>query len=325
MSSTDLELQALMGSTAWRRTSPRQGLGESEDGQTDDPRILHLIKPRELQASGSWLGHQYRDQQTQTIFPEDSKSSQLLPATKPGEASSAAPNPTCPESTASEVHLQAALASSDQNQKPSVPHLRGQMSLSPSRNSAFSRTSSAINQASMPKGASDQLPSASPVPKPEVVKGEATAGQCNSTQLFGQFLLKPVSRRPWDLISQLESFNKELQEEEESHGASGRDSSENSEAEQPEHSADSRAKSWGLQEIRTEPWPAGLPLEEAASPQERLNESQTWSEEPKPGHPCAHPQSRGPSQEEDSRGVPVQRADEPDCRAEKPGGFEWDM
>lgn len=306
MSSTDLELQALMGSMAWRRTSPRQGLRESEDGQIDDPRILHLIKPREFQASSSWPGHQYRDQQTQTSFHEDSKSSQLLPATKPGEASNVAPTPTCPDTTASEVHLHTALAFSDQNQKPSVPHLQGQMSLSPSRNSAFSRTSSAINQASMSKGTSDQLPGAHPVPKPDVVKGESTTGQCNSTQFFGQFLLKPVSRRPWDLISQLESFNKELQEEEESHGGSG---SEDSEAEQPEDCADSRTKSWALQETRTEQQPAGLALENVASPDRRLNESQNWNEEPKPGHSSAHPQSLGPSQEEGSRGVPVQWAD----------------
>lgn len=304
MSSTDLELQALMGSMAWRRTSPRQVLGESEDGQTDDPRTLHLIKPRELQASGSWPGHQYRDQQTQTSFPEDSKSSQLLSATKPGEASSAAPTPTCPDTTASEVHLHAALAPSDPSQKPSAPHLRGQMSLSPSRNSAFSRTSSTINQTSMPKGASGQRPSANPARKPEVVKGDTTVGQCNSTQLFGQFLLKPVSRRPWDLISQLESFNKELQEEEESHGVSnGNSSSEDSEAEQPEDCADSRAKTWGHQETRTEQRPAELALEDAGSLEGGLGESQNWSKEPEPGHPRAHPQSLGPSHEEDSRGV----------------------
>lgn len=309
MSSTDLELQALMGSMAWRRTSPRQVLGESEDGQTDDPRTLHLIKPRELQASSSWPGHQYRDQQTQTSFPEDSKSSQLLPATKPGEASNAALTPTCPDNTASEVHLHAALASSDSSQKPSVPHLRGQMSLSPSRNSAFSRTSSTINQTSMPKGASGQLFSANPVPKPEVVKGESTIGQCNSTQLFGQFLLKPVSRRPWDLISQLESFNKELQEEEESHGVSSGGNSEDSEAEQPKDCADSSAKTWGHQETRTEQRPAELALEDAGPPEGRLGESQNRSKEPKPGHPCAHSKSLGPSQEEGSRGVPIQWGD----------------
>lgn len=306
MSSTDLELQALMGSMAWRRTSPRQGLGESEDGQTDDPRILHLIKPREHEASGLWPGHLYRDQQTQTSFPEESKSSQLLPAAKSGEASNVASPPACPDATASDVHLHSALTSSDQNQKPSVPHLRGQMSLSPSRNSAFSRTSSAISQSSVPKGASDQLPSASPVPKPEVVKGESTTGQCNSTQLFGQFLLKPVSRRPWDLISQLESFNKELQEEEESHGASG---SEASEAGQTEDCADPRAKTWGRQGTRPEQQPAGLALEDAAPPGGRLNESQNWREEAKPGHPGARPQSLGPSQEEGRRGGLVHQVD----------------
>ncbi|XP_006990824.3 junctional cadherin 5-associated protein isoform X1 [Peromyscus maniculatus bairdii] len=312
MSSTDLELQALMGSMAWRRTSPRQGLGEPEDGQTDDLRFLHLIKPRELQPSGSWPGHQYRDKQTQTSFPEDSKSSHLPHAAKPGESSNTAPTPACPEPTASEVHLHAALASGDPNQKPSVPHLRGQRSLSPSRNSAFSRTSPAVNQASMPKGVSGEPPGASPVPKPEVVKGETTAGQCNSTQLFGQFLLKPVSRRPWDLISQLESFNKELQEEEESHGASGGSSREDSEAEQPEDCADSRAKTGSRhetsQERRAEPQPAALVLEESGFQARRLrNESENWSEEPRPGRAQAHPQSRGQSQEEDSRAVLVRQ------------------
>lgn len=313
MSSTDLELQALMGSMAWRRTSPGQGLGELEDGHTDDLRILHLTKPRELRASSSWPGHQYRDQQTQTSFPEDSKSSQLLPATSPGDPSYAALAPTCPEPTGSEAHACAALASGDQDQKPSAPRLRGQMSLSPSQNSAFSRTSSAINHAPKPRGASGQPPSVSPVPKPEVVKGEPTAGQCNSTQLFGQFLLKPVSRRPWDLISQLESFNKELQEEEESHEASGGGSNEDSEAEQPQACADPRAKTWGRhetsQEARAEQLPAVLALEEPGPQEGRLTELENWSEEPKPGRPCAHPQSLSQSQEEDSRAVPIQRAD----------------
>ncbi|KAL6059336.1 hypothetical protein STEG23_004827, partial [Scotinomys teguina] len=312
MSSTDLELQALMGSMAWRRTSPRQGLGEPEDGQTDDFRFLHLIKPRGLQPSGSWPGHQYRDKQTQTSFPEDSNSSHIPLATKPGESSNAALTPTCPEATTSEVYLPATLASTDQNQKPNVPHLRGQMSLSPSRNSAFSRTSPAVSQASMSKGVSAQPPMASPVSKPEVVKGEPTAGQCNSTQLFGQFLLKPVSRRPWDLISQLESFNKELQEEEESHDASGESSNEGSEAEQPADCADSRAKTGSChetsQEKRAEQQPAALILEESGFQARRLkNESESWSEEPQPARACAHPQSLGRSQERDSRGVLVRQ------------------
>nr|XP_048316934.1 junctional protein associated with coronary artery disease [Myodes glareolus]XP_048316935.1 junctional protein associated with coronary artery disease [Myodes glareolus] len=308
MSSTDLELQALMGNMAWRRTSPRQGLGEPEDlSQTDDLRILHLTKPSELQPAGSWPGYQCRDQQTQTSFPEDTKSSLLPLAIKPGEPDNASLTPTCPEPTDSEVCVHAASASSDQNQKPSGPHLRGQMSLSPSQNSAFSRTSSAINQASMPKGASGQPPRASPVPKPEVVKGEPTAGQCNSTQLFGQFLLKPVSRRPWDLISQLESFNKELQEEEESHGDSGGSSNEGSEVEQPQDCADSRAKTLSRHETsqkkRAEPQPAAPALEAGF-------QAESWREEPKPGSPSAHPQSLGQSQEEDSSGVLVQWADE---------------
>ncbi|XP_051061712.1 junctional cadherin 5-associated protein isoform X2 [Phodopus roborovskii] len=311
MSSTDLELQALMGSMAWRRTPPRQGLEEPEDGQTGHLRMPHLTKPRELQPSGSWPGHQYRDQQTQTSFPEDSKNSHLPLATQPEEPSNAMLTPTCPELTDSEVHPHAALACGDQSQKPSVPHLRGQMSLSPSQNSAFSRTSSAINQAPVPKGVPGQPPRASPVLKPEVVKGASIAGQCNSTQLFGQFLLKPVSRRPWDLISQLESFNKELQEEEESHGASGGDSNECSETEQPRDCADSRAKNRGCHETNqkwgAEQQSAGLVPEESGFQQGRLkNESENQSEEPKPGHPCSFPLSLG-QQEEDCRGALAQQ------------------
>lgn len=329
MSSTDLELQALMGNMAWRRTSPRQGLEEPEGlSQTDDLRILHLTKPSELQPSGSWPGYQCRDQQTQTSFPEDTKSSLLPLAIKPGELGNAALTPTCPEPTVCKVRVHAASASSDQNQKPSGPHLRGQVSLSPSRNSAFSRTSSALNQASVPKGASGQPPRASPAPKPEVVKGEPTAGQCNSSQLFGQFLLKPVSRRPWDLISQLESFNKELQEEEENHGASGGSTNEGSEAEQPQDCADSRAKTQSChetsQEKRAEPQPATAPVLEAGF------QAESWREEGKPGSPNAHPQSLGRPREEDSRDVLVQWADESlvaEQRSRKvPNGVcEWDI
>uniref|UniRef100_A0A8C6R333 Junctional cadherin 5 associated n=1 Tax=Nannospalax galili TaxID=1026970 RepID=A0A8C6R333_NANGA len=320
MSSTDLELQALMGNMAWRREFPKQDLEEPEDELTNNLRFIHLTKPRALQSSGSWPSQQYRDQQTQTSLPEDSTSSQLLPATKPGGRSNAGLTPKCPDSTTSKAHMHTALASSDQKQKPSVPHLRGQMSLSPSHNSAFSRTSSAINQAPVPKGGSAKSGvdvsghGASPEPKPEVVKGEPTAGLCNSTQLFGQFLLKPVSRRPWDLISQLESFNKELQEEEESHDARGGGSSEDSGEERQQDCADSRPSAWGCGETsqgrRVEQHStAQVPEDPGLQTRRPRSMSECWHEEPKPGHTCASPGSPGYPQAEDRRGNPVQHAD----------------
>ncbi|EPY86013.1 junctional protein associated with coronary artery disease-like protein [Camelus ferus] len=100
----------------------------------------------------------------------------------------------------------------------------------------------------------------SPVPRGEVVKGETT-GPCNSQQLFGQFLLKPVSRRPWDLISQLESFNKELQEEEASSRSSS--SSEDGETGQPwEGRAGPAAQHAGCCEDRVEEAPRRLVAED---------------------------------------------------------------
>ncbi|XP_069854320.1 junctional cadherin 5-associated protein [Dipodomys merriami] len=322
MSSTDLELQALTGSMAGRFVFLKQDLEELEDKQTNDLKFVYLTKHRELKYSGSWPGHQYRDQQTQTSFPEEAKGPRYLPATEPGEPRS--PDPTLPlDLPASEASLHMALTSTDQTQKPNAPDLRGQVSLSPSSNSAFSRTSSSKNVASMPKADASQPcvdvhgqdPEAKPTAKPEVVKGEPTAARCNSEQLFGQFLLKPVSRRPWDLISQLESFNKELQEEEKSESeGSGDNSSQCSEADLQHGAwANSRPGAQGLHnshpEMSPEQQPRPLPAPEDSETQvgsvKRTSES--WSIEPRPSGNC--PGFSSPTQAEGSRGDPFQWGD----------------
>ncbi|KAM7158136.1 junctional cadherin 5-associated protein isoform 1-T4 [Molossus nigricans] len=314
MSSTDLELQALTGSMAGRTEIQKQDLGEpEEDKQTDDLRFIHPTKHRVLQYSGSWPGHQYRDQQTQTTFMEESKSLQPRPAEKLGGSPNAVLTPKLLDPPASEAQMHMALASSHQHQRPDGHHPKGQLSLNPSSYSAFSRTSLFTNQAPVPKvgqsqpSVDDHGSGASPVPRGEVVKG-ATAGPCNSQQLFGQFLLKPVSRRPWDLISQLESFNKELQEEEESSPSSS--GSEDSETEwQPEGHADCTLKNLVFrkdsQERRAEELPRRLVPEEPAFRAGRVkSKSESWSEEQKPVtcHQGARPQCPGPSQVENSRG-----------------------
>lgn len=312
-SSTDLELQALTGSMVGRTEFTKQDLGElEEDKQTNDLRFIHLVKHREFKYSGSWPGHQYKDQQTQTSFSEDSQRSQLLPDENLGRTSNIAPTLKSLDPPASRAHLNLALVSGDQKQKPDAYNLRGQTSLSPSSNSAFSRTSSSVNQASMPKVGQSQpcvvVPEheAHPVPKPEVVKGEPTGSPCNSRQPFGQFLLKPVSRRPWDLISQLESFNKELQEEEESHNSS----SEESETEQQqENCADSRPRNQGFHENNQQQPRAVVPEDSGFHLGRIISRFESWSEESKPGQPCARPQFPGPLQVEDSRIDTFQLAD----------------
>ncbi|XP_048223505.1 junctional protein associated with coronary artery disease [Perognathus longimembris pacificus] len=227
MSPTDLELQALTGSVAGKLVFLKQELEELEDEPARDLKFVYLAQHRELKCPGSWPGHQYRDQQTQTSFPEEAKGPGRLPA----------PDRGAPRSPAATPPLEPPEApSSDQAQTLDAPDPRGQPSLSPSSSSAFSRTPLSRNQAAPSQACVDACArdrgraAARPPAGPQVVRGEPTAARCNSKQPFGQFLLKPVSRRPWDLISQLESFNKELQEEEQSDSS---ESSESSEADPP--------------------------------------------------------------------------------------------
>ncbi|XP_013370953.1 PREDICTED: junctional protein associated with coronary artery disease [Chinchilla lanigera] len=312
MSATDLELQALTRSMAGKTEFPKQDLGEPDgDKQTDDLRFMHLAKHRELKYSGSWPGHQYRDQQTQTSFPEEPKSSQLLPASTLGVLSSTAPTPKCLDPT--DTHMHVPFGPSDHKRKAYAPNLKGQMSLSPSSNSAFSRTSPSTSQAPVPKAGQSQP--CLDVLKPEVVKGEPTAGPCNSKQLFGQFLLKPVSRRPWDLISQLESFNKEIQEEEDSPDGSSGSSSEENEIERQEGCVGSRPRNWGFCEDSqgkgVKPQPRELVLQDPGCWSGRVkSESESQSEELKAGRLPARPRAPGFSQVLDSTGDPLGSVDE---------------
>ncbi|NXL94637.1 JCAD disease, partial [Alectura lathami] len=223
MSSTDLELQALTGSMTNKNELQKQELWRPEEfKQMNDLRFIQSAKHRELKYSGSWPGDQYKDQQTQTSFSEEPKSPQTSHGTKPGQPSSnKVLSPKLLGCTAPTTgSKQTGSPSDERGCRQGTYGMKGQTYLSQSSNSAFSRTSASGLQSPSPKGHQSQsLPAqereASLLPKGDVVKGEAGA-PCNSKELFGQFLLKPVSRRPWDAISELESFNKELQEQEES-------------------------------------------------------------------------------------------------------------
>uniref|UniRef100_A0A663LY41 Junctional cadherin 5 associated n=1 Tax=Athene cunicularia TaxID=194338 RepID=A0A663LY41_ATHCN len=223
MSSTDLELQALTGSMTNKNELQKQELWRPEEfKQMNDLRFIQPTKHRELKYSGSWPGDQYKDQQTQTSFTEEPKSPQFFHGTKPGQPNSnKLRSPKLPGCTSSTMgSTQTGLPPEERSCRQSAYGMKGQMYLSQSSNSAFSRTATSVLQAPSPKPHQSQHVPAQEretglLSKGDVVKGEAGA-PCNSKELFGQFLLKPVSRRPWDAISELESFNKELQGQEES-------------------------------------------------------------------------------------------------------------
>uniref|UniRef100_A0A8D0HPL9 Junctional cadherin 5 associated n=1 Tax=Sphenodon punctatus TaxID=8508 RepID=A0A8D0HPL9_SPHPU len=227
MSSTDLELQALTGSMTNKNELQKQELWRPEEfKQMNDLRLIQPTKHRELKYSGSWPGDQYRDQQTQTSFTAEPKRSQLFYGSKPGGANKLMTPKFLGCATPMAGSKGSALLPDDGKCRQNSYSMKGQMYLSPSSNSAFSRAATSLVEVHSPKTCQKQpceactsIPAqereASTVPKGEVIKGEAGA-PCNSKELFGQFLLKPVSRRPWDAISELESFNKELQEHEES-------------------------------------------------------------------------------------------------------------
>ncbi|NXF90464.1 JCAD disease, partial [Eubucco bourcierii] len=223
MSSTDLELQALTGSMTNKNELQKQELWRPEEfKQMNDLRFIQPPKHRELKYSGSWPGDQYKDQQTQTNFAEEPKSPQIFHGTKPGQPNSnKLLSPKLLGCTASTTGTnQTGLPSEERSCRQSTYGMKGQMYLNQSSNSAFSRTATSVLQSPSPKPHQSQpMPGQEREPgllsKEDVVKGEAGT-PCKRKELFGQFLLKPVSRRPWDAISELESFNKELQEQEES-------------------------------------------------------------------------------------------------------------
>ncbi|XP_058525647.1 junctional cadherin 5-associated protein [Ochotona princeps] len=309
-SSTDLELQALTGTVLGSPTPCQQ------ERPTSDLRFLYLTQHRELTYTGSGPGHQYRDQQTQTTFSEDPSSPQMPAGAKPAEPSPAALMPPHVQPTVCDTGVLTAVPSRGHPPKPTAQIPSAQASLSPSSSSAFSRTSSCTSHASAPKagpGVDGRGLGADITVQPEVVKGEAAASPCNSQQPFGQFLLKPVSRRPWDLISQLESFNKELQEEEESCPSSSgsREESEESEVAEPwEDRHPSPEKLVGFpespQERRAKQQPKAWALQH---PEFRLTRATTgksgsWNEEAAPsGWPYDCPRTPWrPLQVEDGRG-----------------------
>ncbi|XP_041102939.1 junctional protein associated with coronary artery disease-like [Polyodon spathula] len=204
-SSTDLELQALTGRMMNHKAGRKpQQRTDTDYKEMDGLKSSQLQKHKELRYSGSWPGDQYRDQETQTSYIEP------LQGASQGAPSNQAHNQCHSDSETKELNLDTEGGRYVQHGYP----MKGQMCLNPSSNSAFSRTTNFSNQVNKSKAHQMQ-------PSGNLGEKNISAMRCetkpssasNGKAAFGQFLLKPVSRRPWDAIEELESINKEFQDQ----------------------------------------------------------------------------------------------------------------
>ncbi|KAI7809518.1 uncharacterized protein LOC130554846 [Triplophysa rosa] len=258
--STDLELQALtLGSSGLGSGSSSIATRRAHRRRNSRSRIIKPNPHDELRRySGAWPGDQYRDQETQTS-PEPTKSNAIpgptnteaqdAPATPevpapaesttvaPGAAPSATGAPSAPSiSSGPPAPTATAAPAASGAPDPSTPYgypMKGQKSLKPSSNSAFSRTGTFSKSTGShrpplhppphpPPPPPNQPPSQPPPPPPtqpptqsppSEQTEEAKSATGPNPEAFGQFLLKPISRRPWDAIEELETINKEMQDQ----------------------------------------------------------------------------------------------------------------
>ncbi|XP_015263597.1 PREDICTED: junctional protein associated with coronary artery disease [Gekko japonicus] len=217
-SSTDLELQALTGNMTGKNELQKQELWRPEFKQTNDLRLLQPAKHKELQYSGSWPGDHYKDQQTQTSFAEEPKHLQLSHGFEPTGLTKR-PSTQVLRNTVSvtEPIMLTALPADDRKCWQNAYRVKSEGYLDTSSNKVCSRTAVVAPKACQKNPPCESCSGLSGEDREtsSLLREEATAA-CSNKELFGQFLLKPVGRRPWDVISELESFNKELQEQEES-------------------------------------------------------------------------------------------------------------
>ncbi|KAM9844965.1 junctional cadherin 5-associated protein [Aulostomus maculatus] len=195
-SSAEAELQALTGSIASSKTSSRASSKMFKKLPCRPPKINHY---KELKLSGSWPANQYRDQETQTS-PDTRK-----PASENKEAQED-PVPPGTEAPSDSSGLAVGTAFS-------FP-IKGVKSLKLSSNSAFSLTATFSNQLNK---STAQQPAVPPSGNVEVTKPAANSGQ----EVFEvpEFLLKPVTQRPWDAVKELETIKKEVQDQQQQQGS----------------------------------------------------------------------------------------------------------
>uniref|UniRef100_A0A4W5LDN9 Junctional cadherin 5 associated a n=1 Tax=Hucho hucho TaxID=62062 RepID=A0A4W5LDN9_9TELE len=188
---------------------------------------LQASADKELCYAGSWPGDQYRNQETQTSSPVAVKGpwgtgGTGQPQSPPGGQGQGGQGGQETGHPASDTTMDSGAGTDCSSGSYGVDFpMKGQKNLHPSSNSAFSCLSiSPAQPMSLPPQPPPPVPgegrhqqtstsrktgtTTSNTIKPPVNANANSQGQV----AFGQFLLKPVSRRPWDAIEELESFNK---------------------------------------------------------------------------------------------------------------------
>ncbi|KAK6292901.1 hypothetical protein J4Q44_G00364020 [Coregonus suidteri] len=194
---------------------------------------LQASADKELCYAGSWPGDQYRNQETQTSSPVAVKGPEgtggtCQPQISPGgQGRQGGQEPGhLASDTTTESGVSTDCSSVSASYGVGYP-MKGQKNLHPSSNSAFSRLSiSPAQPLSLPSLPPQPPPSGSVEERDQQTSTSRKTGATNTTSntttkppddinansqgqvAFGQFLLKPVSRRPWDAIEELECFNK---------------------------------------------------------------------------------------------------------------------
>uniref|UniRef100_A0A4W6C2R6 Junctional cadherin 5 associated a n=1 Tax=Lates calcarifer TaxID=8187 RepID=A0A4W6C2R6_LATCA len=172
-----------------------------------DAWALQASEDKELCYAGSWPGNQYRNQETQTGSP--------LTVVKSPEPQSP-PGGQEPVQSASDTTTDSGVGT-DSSSSYGYP-MSGQKNLHPSSNSAFSRLSLSSTQPPSLQPSQQDPPSPSKASdhgdqQPSSPRKSNSCPPESAEQVaFGQFLLKPVNRRPCDAIGELESINKEMED-----------------------------------------------------------------------------------------------------------------
>lgn len=171
-----------------------------------DAWALQASEEKELCYAGSWPGNQYRNQETQTGSPLTFvKSTEVESPSKDQDSAQSVSDVTADNAleTGTSSHFGYPMA--------------GQKNLHLSSNSAFSRLN--LSPTELPLHPFLQQDHSSPTKilnqKDQLTqylkKSSSTPTESAEQEVFGQFLLKPVNRRPCDLIGALESINNEME------------------------------------------------------------------------------------------------------------------
>lgn len=171
-----------------------------------DAWVLQANKEKDSCFAGSWPGNQYRNQETQTGSPVKGGKSPETQSLTVGQE---------PIQSASSTTMDTNFGT-DCSSSYGYP-MAGQKNLHPSSNSAFSRLSISPIQTSSFQPSQQEPPSPSKAQNQDEHLSFSSSKinsppESTETVVFGQFLLKPVNRRPCDAIGELETINKEMED-----------------------------------------------------------------------------------------------------------------